>query len=111
MVVLLLADLMPIMKAAFCAHRVLRDGTLRMGAFYFGSGCVGLTQMNVMSTGAPFAISDPVNARILAVSEDKVQGFQRNPLRVIAEQSGLEINVVVERIQAMLRAGTIRRVR
>src|ERR1041385_2562649 len=67
--------------------------------------------MNVTETGAPVAMSDPVNARILAVSEDKIQGFQRNPLRVIAEQSGLEMDVVVERIQAMLRAGTIRRVR
>src|SRR3954466_15488197 len=66
--------------------------------------------MNLTSR-APAAISDPINARILAVSEDKIQGFQRNPLRVIAEQSGLEINVVIERIQAMLRAGTIRRVR
>src|SRR5204863_3876453 len=67
--------------------------------------------MNVISTGAPFAISDLVNARILAVSEDKIQGFQRNPLRVIADQTGLEMDVVIERIQAMLRAGTIRRVR
>jgi hypothetical protein len=67
--------------------------------------------MNAMSTGAPFAISDPVNARILAVSEDKIQGFQRNPLRVIVDQTGLEMSLVAERIQAMLRAGTIRRVR
>lgn len=59
----------------------------------------------------PFAVNDPINARILAVSEDKIQGFQRNPLRVVAEQTGLEMDVIVERIQAMLRAGTIRRVR
>src|SRR5688572_7914817 len=65
----------------------------------------------VMTAAAPFAISDPINARILAVSEDKIQGFQRNPLRVIAEATGLEMGVIVERIQAMLRAGTIRRVR
>ena len=64
-----------------------------------------------MTAATPFAISDPINARILAVSEDKIQGFQRNPLRVIAEATGLELAVVVERIQAMLRAGTIRRVR
>jgi DNA-binding Lrp family transcriptional regulator len=66
--------------------------------------------MNV-TTAAPFAISDPINARILAVSEDKIQGFQRNPLRAIAEGAGLDVAVVIERIQAMLRAGTIRRVR
>src|SRR5687768_15820557 len=63
------------------------------------------------SQPAPFAISDPINARILAVSEDKIQGFQRNPVRIIADQTGLEVDVIVERIQAMLRAGTIRRVR
>jgi len=66
--------------------------------------------MNVTTT-TPFAINDPVNARILAISEDKIQGFQRNPLRAIADQSGVELPVVIERIQAMLRAGTIRRVR
>ncbi len=56
-------------------------------------------------------IADPVNARILAVSEDRLQGFQRDPLGEIARQSGVELPVVIERIQAMLRAGTIRRVR
>ena len=65
--------------------------------------------MNV--SAAPFEISDPVNAQILAVSEDRIQGFQRNPLAEIARQSGVELPVVIERIQAMLRAGTIRRVR
>jgi hypothetical protein len=60
---------------------------------------------------APFAVTDPVNAQILAISEDKIQGFQRDPLGQIARQSGVELPVVIERIQAMLRAGTIRRVR
>ncbi|MBM3840348.1 MAG: Lrp/AsnC family transcriptional regulator [Verrucomicrobia bacterium] len=59
----------------------------------------------------PFQIGDPINARILAVSEDKIKGFQREPLPEIARQSGLETPVVIERIQAMLRAKTIRRVR
>jgi DNA-binding Lrp family transcriptional regulator len=59
----------------------------------------------------PYEISDPVNARILAVSEDKLQGFQREPLQQIARLTGLEAAVVMERIRAMLRAGTIRRVR
>jgi len=60
---------------------------------------------------APSEISDPVNARILAVSEDKLQGFQREPLLEIARQTGLEVALVTERIRAMLAAGTIRRVR
>src|SRR5580704_192280 len=59
----------------------------------------------------PIETSDAVNARILAVSEDKLQGFQRDPFREIARLSGVELPVVTERIQAMLRAGTIRRVR
>ena len=63
------------------------------------------------STTVPIEVADPINAQILAVSEDKVAGFQSNPLREIARQSGVELAVVTERIQAMLRAGTIRRVR
>ena len=59
----------------------------------------------------PFEISDPINAKILAISEDRIQGFQRDPLGEIARQSGVELPVVIERIQAMLRGGTIRRVR
>jgi AsnC-like ligand binding domain len=59
----------------------------------------------------PSSFSDPINAKILAISEDRLQGFQRDPLGEIARRSGIELPVVVERIQAMLRAGTIRRVR
>jgi AsnC-like protein len=59
----------------------------------------------------PIEISDPVNARILAMSEDRVQGFQRDPLGEIARLAGVELPVVIERIQAMVRGGTIRRVR
>ena len=57
------------------------------------------------------SINDPINARILAVSEDRLQGFQCDPLGEIARQSGVELSVVNERVRAMLRAGTIRRVR
>lgn len=64
-----------------------------------------------MSATVPFQITDPVNARILAVSEDKIQGFLRDPLGEISKLSGVELPVVIERIQAMLQAGTIRRVR
>ncbi|HWD18703.1 MAG TPA: Lrp/AsnC family transcriptional regulator [Verrucomicrobiae bacterium] len=65
----------------------------------------------MISSAAPFEISDPINARILAVSEDKIQGFQRDPLGEISRQSGVELPTVIERIRAMLEAGTIRRVR
>src|SRR5277367_7165608 len=63
------------------------------------------------ATSVSVSTNDPVNAKILAVSEDCLQGFQRDPLGEIARQSGVELPVVVERIQAMLRSGTIRRVR
>ena len=56
-------------------------------------------------------IDDPVNAAILAVSEDTIQGFTADPFGEIAERSGISVDEVIERIQAMLRSGTIRRVR
>ena len=64
-----------------------------------------------MTTATPTTFTDPINAKILAVSEDSLQGFQRDPLGEISRQSGVELAEVIERIQAMLRAGTIRRVR
>jgi DNA-binding Lrp family transcriptional regulator len=64
-----------------------------------------------LSPSVPIEIADPVNAAILAVSEDRVQGFVEDPFAVIAEQSGQSISVVTQRIAAMLAAGTIRRVR
>ncbi len=63
------------------------------------------------STIPPVRLDDPVNQRILAVSEDRIQGFVRRPFRAIAEQSGVELDTVLGRIRAMLDAGTIRRVR
>ncbi|HTU71277.1 MAG TPA: hypothetical protein VMF11_13280 [Candidatus Baltobacteraceae bacterium] len=59
----------------------------------------------------PASISDPVNAAILAVSEDRLAGFQEDPFGEIAARSGIEPEIVLERVVAMLRAGTIRRVR
>ena len=59
----------------------------------------------------PVTIDDPVNVAILRISEDRVAGFQRDPLSVVARESGVELPVVIERIRAMLEAGTIRRVR
>ena len=63
------------------------------------------------AAAAPAGVDDPVNAAILAVSEDRVRGFRRDPLGDIAERSGVAPPVVVARIRAMLEAGTIRRVR
>src|SRR5687767_12173717 len=63
------------------------------------------------SISVPFEISDAINQKILAVSEDKIQGFQRDPLGEISRQSGVELPLVIERIRAMLDGGTIRRVR
>ena len=65
------------------------------------------------TTGArvPIDIHDSVNARILAVSEDKITGFQPDPMGAIARLTGLDIGTVIERIAAMLRAGVVRRVR
>jgi len=59
----------------------------------------------------PVRFDDPVNAAILAVSEDRLQGFQPDPFGEIARRSGIELPVVLERVRAMLEAGTIRRVR
>ena len=59
----------------------------------------------------PAAIDDPINAAILRVSEDTLQGFQADPFGEIAALSGSPVGTVIERIRAMLRAGTIRRVR
>jgi DNA-binding Lrp family transcriptional regulator len=59
----------------------------------------------------PVEHNDPINARILAISEDKVEGFVREPFEEIAVRSGVAVDAVMARIAAMLLAGTIRRVR
>src|SRR4051794_16428009 len=64
-----------------------------------------------MTQTSPVETADPINARILAVSEDKIQGFHADPLAEISRQSEVDLPTVVERIVAMLKAGTIRRVR
>lgn len=57
------------------------------------------------------AVSDPTNSAILAVSEDRLTGFQTDPFGEIAARSGIGVDLVLARVVAMLRAGTIRRVR
>jgi len=59
----------------------------------------------------PVEHNDPINAKILAISEDKIEGFVREPFEEIAARSGVPVATVMERIRAMLEAGTIRRVR
>jgi DNA-binding Lrp family transcriptional regulator len=59
----------------------------------------------------PVEHNDPINAKILAISEDKIEGFMREPFDEIAQRSGVGADLVMARIAAMLRAGTIRRVR
>ncbi len=59
----------------------------------------------------PIATSDPINARILAVSEDRIQGYQRDPLAAIAREADLPLDTVRVRLRAMLAHGVIRRIR
>ncbi len=59
----------------------------------------------------PSEISDPVNARILAVSEDRISGFVNEPFAEIAFSAELAEDIVIERLRAMLAAGVIRRIR
>jgi hypothetical protein len=56
-------------------------------------------------------ISDPVNARILAVSEDRVSGFHEDPFVEIARLSDLPVETVIDRLRGMLEAGVVRRIR
>lgn len=69
-------------------------------------------QMNGGGTATvPVEVTDPVNAQILAVAEDRIQGFQPEPFQEISRLSGVPLDTVLERIRAMLAAGVIRRVR
>jgi DNA-binding Lrp family transcriptional regulator len=64
-----------------------------------------------MALTVPIDISDPVNARILAVSEDRIAGFLDAPFAEIARLSELPLDTVLERLRAMLESGVIRRIR
>ena len=59
----------------------------------------------------PGEVSDPVNAQILGVSEDRIAGFVAEPFAAIAAAAGMAEDVVIERLRAMLAAGVIRRIR
>lgn len=64
-----------------------------------------------MNSTIPVEHSDPINASILAISEDLIAGFQRHPFQLIAGKSGQPLEIVIERIRAMVEAGVVRRVR
>ena len=59
----------------------------------------------------PVSLADHINATILKVSEDRVQGFSPDPFGEIAALCELPAETVLERIKALLEAGVIRRVR
>lgn len=59
----------------------------------------------------PVDCSDATNRAILAVAEDCIKGFYERPFAEIARRCGVAEPVVIERLAAMRRAGTIRRVR
>ena len=56
-------------------------------------------------------ITDPVNARILAVSEDRIAGFHEDPFAEIARLSDVPLETVLERLRGMLESGVVRRIR
>lgn len=66
-----------------------------------------LTEVPTTSTSP----KDPINRQILEISEDQIKGFSPNPMAEIAKRAGLPVDVVIDRIQAMLRSGVVRRVR
>jgi len=70
-----------------------------------------VTSVGLSSAAVPTEVSDPINARILAVSEDRLPGFVEEPFAEIAAATELPETMVIERLRAMLEAGVIRRIR
>jgi len=69
-----------------------------------------VTDLTATAT-VPSEVSDPVNAQILAVSEDRIAGFVEEPFAAIAAAAGLPQEVVIERLRVMLASGVVRRIR
>ncbi|MEG2248432.1 MAG: Lrp/AsnC family transcriptional regulator [Akkermansia sp.] len=59
----------------------------------------------------PVSPIDPINTALLTVAEDRISGFHRLPFHTIAEQSGLDVHTVIDRLKALMEAGVVRRVR
>src|SRR5581483_9135080 len=79
---------------------------------------VGLTQAQSDELNAVYGLRQAEQSYLfalgeneLAATEDRLAGFQEDPFGEIAARSGVPVDTVIERVQAMLRAGTIRRVR
>ena len=70
-----------------------------------------MTSIDSSTISTPTEIGDPINARILAISEDRIAGFLIDPFGEIARLAELPVETVLERLRAMLAAGTIRRTR
>jgi len=70
-----------------------------------------MTSIDSSTISTPTEIGDPVNARILAVSEDRIAGFLVDPFDEIARLAELPVETVLDRLRAMLASGTIRRIR
>ena len=70
-----------------------------------------MTSIDSSTFATPTEIGDPINARILAISEDRIAGFLVDPFDEIARLAELPVETVLERLRAMLASGTIRRIR
>ena len=57
------------------------------------------------------SVDDPVNSHILAIAEDRLEGFHERPFERIAALCGLSLDEVLGRVRVMLEAGVIRRIR
>ncbi len=56
-------------------------------------------------------LQDATNRLILSIAEDQLTGFHRHPFACIAERTGLDEQLVIQRLRAMLDAGVLRRIR
>jgi DNA-binding Lrp family transcriptional regulator len=82
-----------------------------MTAVNTSSAQAGSSVAPIPAPTVPTEITDPINARILAVSEDRIAGFANEPFAQIAFAADLTEEVVIERLRAMLSSGVIRRIR
>ena len=64
-----------------------------------------------MTTSTPLSLDDPTTKAILKVSEDGLAGFCETPFAEIARRSGVAESQVLVRINELLEAGVIRRIR
>lgn len=64
-----------------------------------------------MPASTPSSATDEINRQILRFAEDQITGFHARPFARIAELAGLDEELVITRLAAMLAAGTIRRIR